>query len=72
MTLRHFDFRIKRLGTNLLLRPLTSQGHLWASDNLPRGERLLPASQRLIPADCVDQTLVALLCAGLTIAPLDE
>ena len=70
--LRSFDFRIKPLGQDLLLRPLTSQAHLWLSDYLPPGERRLPGSQALIPEERVTATLTALLRAGLTIAPVDN
>ena len=71
MALRSYDFRLKRLGRDVLLRPLTSEAYLWLSDYLPPGERRLPASQAHIPEERVTKTLTTLLRAGLTIAPLD-
>jgi hypothetical protein len=69
ITLRSYDFRLTPLDGDLLVRPLTSQGHFWASDNLRRGERLV-GSQYLVLAENVDKTLIAILRAGFTIAPL--
>jgi hypothetical protein len=71
MTLRSFDFRIAPSGRDMLLRPLTPTGHHWASDHLPRGERLV-GRQHLVLDRQIRATLTAILRDGLTIAPFDH
>jgi hypothetical protein len=68
MSLRSFDFRIAPAGRDMLLRPLTATGRNWASDHLPRGERLVGKNHLVLDAR-IRAVLTAILRDGLTIAP---